>query len=90
MSNITASKMVVALALCLFLLGGCFVEATEKNDDVCHWIGECKNYGDCNATCTSHGYARAKCKNKIFPSSKTNAAVIHATVRDPGYCCCMP
>ncbi|MCL7024861.1 hypothetical protein MKW94_007871 [Papaver nudicaule] len=85
MSNFTFSKMVVALALCSLLLGGFSVEAGGRINDNCWWLGECQSNEECNGACTTRGWSRGLCKNRIFPSSETNRDY-HPTIGD---CCCL-
>ncbi|KAI3945122.1 hypothetical protein MKW92_007702 [Papaver armeniacum] len=77
-SNFSASKLVVALALCMLLSGGFSVEAAGRINDY-----------DCTGPCKSHGYSRGSCQIRIFPSSKVDPKTIHVDYDMPGKCCCL-
>ncbi|KAI3996111.1 hypothetical protein MKX01_018180 [Papaver californicum] len=90
MSNLTATKMVVALALCLLLLGGFSVEAAGRVNDNCHYSGQCIGDIDCTEHCRSQGYSRGSCKIRVInPSSKVDLEVIDVDYNQPGDCCCL-
>ncbi|KAI3945120.1 hypothetical protein MKW92_007700 [Papaver armeniacum] len=88
MSNFNASKMVVALALCLLLLGVFSVEGA-RIDAACHYSGQCVGDIDCTEHCGSQGYSRGSCKIRVVPSSKVDQEIIHVDYDMPGNCCCL-
>ncbi|RZC91202.1 hypothetical protein C5167_027263 [Papaver somniferum] len=86
--NFSTSKLVVALALCMLLLGGFSVEAAGRINEVCRY-GQCLEDYDCTGPCKSHGYSRGSCQIRIFPSSKIDPKTIHVDYDMPGKCCCL-
>ncbi|KAI3945118.1 hypothetical protein MKW92_007698 [Papaver armeniacum] len=76
MSDLT-SKMVIALALCLLLIGA-----------DCHKAGKCIDDGDCTRPCTSQGFSRGSCKILDITSSKSHPKTIGVDYDMPGTCCC--
>ncbi|KAI3945123.1 hypothetical protein MKW92_007703 [Papaver armeniacum] len=79
MSSFNASKMIVALALCLLLLGGFSVGGARTINADCHY------YSDC----TRHCRVRIA---RLFPwivSSKVDQETIHVDYDMPGDYCCL-
>ncbi|KAI3930489.1 hypothetical protein MKW98_022138 [Papaver atlanticum] len=89
MSNFTASRITVALTLCLLLLRGFSVDAAGRISGDCHYLFQCEVDLTCNADCKSHGYSRGLCKIRGFPSSKVDPELIHIDYEQPGDCCCL-
>ncbi|KAI3839533.1 hypothetical protein MKX03_024817 [Papaver bracteatum] len=86
-SYLSASKVVVALALCILLLGGFSVEAAGRIN--CCQYGQCLEDYDSTGPCKSHGYSHGSCEIRIFPSSKVDPKTIHVDYDMPGKCCCL-
>ncbi|KAI3901328.1 hypothetical protein MKW92_024643 [Papaver armeniacum] len=89
MSSFTVNKMVMALALCMLLLGGFSFEAAGRISDDCHYSGQCVGDIDCTEHCTPQGYSHGSCKIRVFPSSTADPEIIHADYNMPGDCCCL-
>ncbi|MCL7038945.1 hypothetical protein MKW94_012398 [Papaver nudicaule] len=83
--------MVVALALCLLLLGGFSVDAAGRiNGNCVHSTGKCLGDLDCSSQCRDQGYSSGSCTVKRSPSSKLDKEIrVNFDYQVPGDCCCL-
>ncbi|RZC91203.1 hypothetical protein C5167_027266 [Papaver somniferum] len=88
MSGLTASKMIMALALCLLLMSVLSVEAAGRINADCHKAGKCIDDGDCTRPCSYQGFSHGSCKILDLPSSKLHPKIIGVDYDMPGTCCC--